>query len=99
MNEKAYPRSQFRDIPEGVLRLLKSLESYKGQGSWTRDYLKLAVSLAKSEPFTIILFAEPLASEHWRYKNFSTISVLDQEGGEVRTFYPNLSNNQIKKDF
>jgi len=71
MNKPAvYPRTKFKDVPRDLADLLSSLNSFHGVAIRERDYGSLADSIAKTEPFTIILFTEPLAFEHARRKEY-----------------------------
>lgn len=65
-----YPRTKFKDVPRDLADLLSSLNSFHGVAIRQRDYGNLADSIAKTEPFTIILFTEPLAFEHARRKGY-----------------------------
>ncbi|MEA1927951.1 MAG: hypothetical protein U9N73_07065, partial [Candidatus Auribacterota bacterium] len=62
-------RDSFRPPPPSLVELLDSLEKYQPVPWWPRDYRALADKIAGSSPFTIILFVEPLAPEHWRRKS------------------------------
>jgi hypothetical protein len=66
----AYPRTKFKDVPRDLADLLSSLNSFHGVAIGERDYGSLADSIAKTEPFTIILFTELLAFEHSRRKEY-----------------------------
>ena len=65
-----YSRTKFKDVPRDLADLLSSLNSFHGAAIGERDYGSLADSIAKTEPFTIILFTEPLAFEHGRRKEY-----------------------------
>ena len=67
--QRLIPRKTFHPPPPPVAGLLNSLAEYQPVTGWPRDYRALADALADSEPFTIILFVEPLAPEHWRRKS------------------------------
>ena len=64
--------------------LLRSLAEYQPVSSWPRDHRALADQVADAEPFTILLFAEPLAREHRRRRTHTTmqrvelVSALDE---------------------
>lgn len=66
----AYPRSQFKDTPRALAALLVFLKGFQGAFLGARDYRRLADSISETEPFTIILFTEPLAFEHVRRKEY-----------------------------
>ncbi|MFH1038180.1 MAG: hypothetical protein V1789_05865 [PVC group bacterium] len=63
------PRKTFRPPPPPVADLLASLAEYQAVPGWPRDCHALADAIADSKPFTIILFAEPLAPERCRRKS------------------------------
>ena len=65
-----YSRTKFKDVPRDLADLLSSLNSFHGVAIGERDYGSLADSIAKTEPFTIILFTELLAFEHARRKEY-----------------------------
>jgi hypothetical protein len=65
-----YPRTKFKDVPRDLADLLSSLKGFRGAAIGERDYGSLADSIAKTEPFTIILFTELLAFEHARRKDY-----------------------------
>jgi hypothetical protein len=67
-------RRAFRDLPEVLRKQLGSMGDYTGASVGKRDVHHLANSIAKNEPFTIILFGEPLAHEHCRRKKFVEIT-------------------------
>lgn len=62
------PCSGFSAPTPEVAKLLRSLTEYRPAPTWPRDVRSLADNLADAEPFTVILFSEPLATEHWRRK-------------------------------
>ncbi len=53
--------------------LLASLAEYQAVSAWPRDCHALAETLLDSDPFTILLFTEPLAHEHWRRKTHTSM--------------------------
>jgi len=65
-----YPRSQFKDMPRDLAVRLGSLNGFQGAILGERDYRSLADSIASIEPFTLILFTEPLSFEHVRCKEY-----------------------------
>ena len=69
-----YPRSRFKDVPNDLATLLGSLNSFQGASLGERNYRGLADSIASTEPFTLILFTEPLAFEHVRRKEYVTMT-------------------------
>lgn len=68
--EKTCRRTAFKPLPSAVARLLQDLQGFEGHGLHVREHIKLAAKLEGTELFTVILFAEPLAREHWRYKKY-----------------------------
>ena len=58
-----------RSIPRAVGELLSTLHQFRGVSAWERDHIRLADSVAGLEPFTLILFTEPLAQKHSRSKH------------------------------
>jgi len=68
--EAVFPRKKFKDVLRGLVELLSSLKVYRTAPIKERDYDSLANSIAMTEPFTIILFTETLASEHARRKEY-----------------------------
>jgi hypothetical protein len=70
---KAIRRERFRAPPPAVADLLRSLATYQPVSGWPRDCRRLADILADAEPFTLILFAEPLAPEHWRRRSHTVM--------------------------
>ena len=69
MTKLSINRKTFRPPPRPVADLLTSLAEYRPVSGWSRDYRALADTIADSLPFSIILFVEPLAPEHWRRKS------------------------------
>ncbi len=67
------PQNNFRSPPPPVAELLISLAEYRGASGWPRDYRALADMIADSEPFTVILFTEPLSPEHWRRRSHTVM--------------------------
>lgn len=65
-----YRRSDFRPLPTGLAALLQSLQEFKPAASRPHDHLKLADSVADEDPFTVLLFTEPLAQAHWGRKQY-----------------------------
>ena len=65
-----YLRSDFRAVPPGVFSLIDSLRDFKSAEPWPRDHVKLANTIAESDPFTVLLFTESLAQPHWGRKQF-----------------------------
>ncbi len=59
-------RKRFRSLPPVLAELFLALAEYRPVPAWPRDYRALASEIADEDPFTIILFVEPLAQEHWR---------------------------------
>ena len=53
--------------------MMRSLAEYRPAPAWPRDVRALADDLADADPFTIILFSEPLATEHWRRKTHTVM--------------------------
>lgn len=69
-HEAIVRRRAFRNLPKVLREQLDSLGDYTGASIGKRDVQHLANSIADAEPFTIILFGEPLAYEHCRRKQF-----------------------------
>lgn len=65
-----YPRAKFKGVPRDLTVLLTSLNGFCGASIGERDYRRLVDSIAETDPFTIILFTEPLAFEHCRRKEY-----------------------------
>jgi len=65
-----YPRAKFKDLPRDLAAPLASLNGFCGASVGERDCRRLADSIAETDPFTIILFTEPLAFEHCRRKEY-----------------------------
>jgi len=59
-------RKRFRTPPPVIADMFLALAEYQPVPAWPRDYRALAGKIADDDPFTIILFVEPLAQEHWR---------------------------------
>jgi hypothetical protein len=75
--ERVIRRNAFRP-PGGVLtELLASLAEYQPVTAWPRDVRALADTLVEAEPFTILLFAELLAPEHWRRKTYTIMRAVE----------------------
>ncbi|MBU4365966.1 MAG: hypothetical protein L6437_07595 [Kiritimatiellae bacterium] len=66
----AYAGSKFTNVPRDLAALLVSLKGFHGAAIGERDYRNLADSIVGTEPFTIILFTEPLAFEYARRKEY-----------------------------
>jgi len=66
--ERVIRRNVFPPPVRAVADLLASLAAYQAVPAWPRDCHALADALVDSDPFTILLFTEPLAREHWRRK-------------------------------
>ena len=66
-------RNAFHPPIRAVADLLASLAEYQAVPTWPRDCHALAETLVDSDPFTILLFAEPLAREHWRRKTHTSM--------------------------
>lgn len=92
-----YPRSKFKALPRDLAALLASFNGFCGASIGERDYRELADSIAETEPFTIILFTEPLAFEHARRKEYvETIRhEIDSELDE--TVFNNFGNEINEK--
>ena len=77
----AYRRSDFRPVPAGLMGLLDSMHDFKSAEPWPRDHLKLADSIAAAEPFTVLLFTEPLAEAHWgrrKYMDVRRVKIISE---------------------
>jgi hypothetical protein len=61
-----------------VADLLASLAAYQAVPVWPRDCHALADAMAGAEPFTILLFTEPLAREHWRRKTHTIMRRVER---------------------
>jgi hypothetical protein len=59
-------RKRFRTPPPVVADMFLALAEYRPVPAWPRDCRALAGEIADDDPFTIILFVEPLAQKHWR---------------------------------
>jgi hypothetical protein len=70
-------RQEFRPPPLAVADLLLSLATYHPASAWPRDCRALADTLGDAEPFSIILFAEPLAPEHWRRRSHTAMQRVE----------------------
>ena len=57
--------------------MLLSLAEFQTAPAWPHDCCALADEIADAEPFTIILFAEPLAGEHWRRKTHTLLQRVE----------------------
>lgn len=96
MNQQAqtavYPRTKFKDASRAMAAPLASLNGFRGATIGKRDYRKLADSIAGTEPFTIILFTEPLTFEYAHRKEYvETIKhKIDSELDE--TVFNNFGN-------
>lgn len=71
------PRQTFRAPPAAVADLLRSLATYQPVSGWPRNYRRLADTLAAAQPFTLILFTEPLTSEHRRRKTHAIMKRVE----------------------
>ena len=67
--ESVIRRNAFHPPRGAVADLLASLAEYQAVPAWPRDCYGLAEALVDADPFTMLLFAEPLAREHWRRKS------------------------------
>jgi hypothetical protein len=56
-----------------VAVLLDALRGFEPATPRLRDHLALADSIAAAEPFTVLLFTEPLAQGHWGRKRYMDI--------------------------
>ena len=90
----AYRRSDFRPVPAGLATLLHSLRSFKWTAPRPRDHIGLADSIADADPFTILLFTEPLAQAHWgrrKYMNMRRVQICSEIDETIfRQFRPEL---------
>jgi hypothetical protein len=86
MTVRIYNRSEFRAVPPHVDRRLASLGECQAWSDWPRDDEALAREVRNRVPFTVVLFSEPLAREHWRFRRYvemrrvRLVSELDEIG-------------------
>lgn len=69
-HEAVFPRSKFKAVPRNLAAMFASFKGFHGASIGEQGHRRLADSITQAAPFTIILFAESLAFEHCRRKQY-----------------------------
>jgi len=85
-------RKRFRTPPPAVADMFLSLAEYHPVPAWPRDCRALAGEIADDDPFTIILFVEPLAREHWRRTSHMVMRRAELVSELEETVYRHFEN-------
>ena len=86
------PIKDFQLPTPAEAKWLASLAEYEAMQSWPQDCHALADMLKDSDPFTLLLFAEPLAREHWRRKTHTSMRRVAWGSELDETVYRNFGN-------